>query len=55
MVRLKGGKGGKVVSLGKGEVGDFEKVGNVEGWSRGSWFFQRLGMHSEPKISSLCF
>ena len=48
-----------MVSLGKGEVGDFEKVGNVEGWSRGevggSWFFQRWGMHSEPKISSFCF
>ena len=47
MVRLKGGKGGRVVSLRRQEVDDFGKVGKVEGWSGGkvgvSWFYSRLG------------
>ena len=47
MVRLKGGKGGRVVRLRRQEVDDFGKVGKVEGWSGGkvgvSWFYSRLG------------
>ena len=35
MVILKGGKVGREVRLGRLEVGDFEKMGKVEGWSGG--------------------
>ena len=59
MVRLKGGKGGRVVRLRRQEVDDFGKVGRWKAGQVGRWefpgFIQGWGMQSDYKTLSFCF